>query len=251
MVRAERLGTLADWLVRSQPTAPCPRARGSGGAVMQSAPVGEIRFSAPRGKGRRARMVRQALRIQRLGIPDRAGGELQVTALMASEIDPPPGVTSITWHLSTNREVTTLEAVRELIDGYRARWNIERLLLVLKEGCRVEALQLASRERLERALALNLIIAWRLMCLDRTIPDLPADLLFEPGEWQAAYILAKQPPSATPPRLNEAIRLIARHGGFLARKGGGEPGAKSLWLGLRRVQDIAIVLKYASQYSRL
>jgi hypothetical protein len=140
-----------------------------------SAQLDEIRFSVPRGKGRRARMVRQALRIQRLGIPDRAGGELQVTALMASEIDPPPGVTPITWHLLTNREATTLEAARELIDRYRVRWDIERLFLVFKEGCRVEALQLASRERLERALALYLIIAWRvtrLMRLGHTVSDL-------------------------------------------------------------------------------
>jgi hypothetical protein len=161
--------------------------------------VAEIRFSAPRGKGRRARTVRQALRIQHLGIPDRAGGELQVTALIASEIDPSPGVTPITWRLLTNREATTLEVARELIDGYRARLDIEQLFLVLKEGCRVEALQLASRQRPERALALDLIIAWRLMRLGRIVPDLPADRLFEPAKWQAAYILAKQPPSATPP----------------------------------------------------
>ena len=254
MVRAERLGAPADWLVRAQHNRVLPEGARLWEALGASAPLGEIRFTAPRGKGRRARAVRQALRIQRLGIPDSAGGEIQVTALMASEIDPPPGVTPITWRLLTNREATTLEAARELIDWYRARWEIELLFLVLKEGCRVEALQLASRERLERALALYLIIAWRvtrLMRLGRTVPDLPADLLFEPEEWQAAYILAKQPPPEKPPRLNEVIRLIARHGGFLARKGDGEPGAKSLWLGLQRVQDVAVGLKYASQYQRL
>ncbi len=254
MVRAERLGTPTDWLVRAQHHRALPDGARLWEVVGASAPLGEIRFSAPRGTGRRARTVRQALRIQRLGIPDRGGGELAVTALMASEIDPPPGVTPITWRLLSNREATSLEAARELIEWYRARWEIELLFLVLKEGCRVEALQLASRERLECALALYLIIAWRvtrLMRLGRTVPDLPADLLFKPEEWQAAYILAKQPPPATPPRLNEVIRLIARHGGFLARKGDGEPGAKSLWLGLQRVQDVAIRLQYANQLMRL
>ncbi len=42
------------------------------------------------------------------------------------------------------------------------------------------------------------------------------------------------------PTLNEVIRLIAQRGGFLARKGDGEPGAKTLWLGL---QEIAILWK--------
>jgi hypothetical protein len=35
------------------------------------------------------------------------------------------------------------------------------------------------------------------------------------------------------------IRLIARFGGFLGRKGDGEPGAKTLWIGLQRVTDFA------------
>ena len=51
------------------------------------------------------------------------------------------------------------------------------------------ALQLSTVERLERALALFLVGAWRmarLMRLGRTLPDFEAALLFEPDEWQAA-----------------------------------------------------------------
>ena len=36
-------------------------------------------------------------------------------------------------------------------------------------------------------------------------------------------------------------------GGFLGRKGDGEPGAKTLWLGLQRVMDFAAGLRYARQ----
>jgi hypothetical protein len=35
------------------------------------------------------------------------------------------------------------------------------------------------------------------------------------------------------------IRLIASLGGFLGRKGGDEPGAKTLWIGLQRTVDTA------------
>ncbi|HEX8199882.1 MAG TPA: IS4 family transposase, partial [Isosphaeraceae bacterium] len=42
----------------------------------------------------------------------------------------------------------------------------------------------------------------------------------------------------SPTRLREAVRQIARHGGFLARKGDGEPGVKTIWRGLRRLDDL-------------
>jgi hypothetical protein len=52
-----------------------------------------------------------------------------------------------------------------------------------------------------------------------------ASLFFDPDEIQAAYVLnKKRPPLA--PTLNEVVRMIARAGGFLARKGDGEPGAR-------------------------
>ncbi len=134
----------------------------------------------------------------------------------------------------------TLEQAVELIDWYRVRWEIELFFLILKEGCRVEALQLEAVERIETALALYLVVAWRinrLMRLGRVLPQLPADLLFERDEWRAAYLLnRKKPPKETPP-LRDVIRLIAQSGGFLARKGDGEPGVKTLWLGLR---DLAV-----------
>ena len=78
------------------------------------------------------------------------------------------------------------------------------------------------------------------------MPELPADLVFEPDEWRAAYILNKKPIPKKVPGLNEVIRLIAQHGGFLGRKGDGEPGAKTLWLGL---QEVAIFVEGA-RYAR-
>lgn len=37
------------------------------------------------------------------------------------------------------------------------------------------------------------------------------------------------------PKLNEVLRLVAQLGGFLARKGDGEPGAKTIWESLQPV----------------
>ena len=248
MVRALELGTPADWLLRSKHN----RALSGGGRlwaqVLGSPPLGEIGFILPRGRGRKARPVRQALYAQRVSLGDGAAGCLEVTSVVAREIGAPPGVTPIEWRLLTNRSADTLEEAAELIDWYRVRWEIELLFLVLKEACRIEALQLGTRQRIERALALYLVVAWRiarLMRLGRTLPDLEAGLLLEPEEWQGAYLLANKPLPKQTPALNEVIRLIARLGGFLGRKGDGEPGVKTLWLGLQRVMDCAAGLKFA------
>lgn len=116
---------------------------------------------------------------------------------------------------------------------------------ILKNACRVEALQLGTIERLERALALFLVVAWRvayLMRLGRTCPDLDAHLFLDPDEIRAAYLLTKTRAPGQP-KLNEVLRLIARLGGFLGRKGDGEPGAKTIWLGLREVHVAARTLR--------
>ena len=135
-----------------------------------------------------------------------------------------------------------------LIEWYRARWEIERFFDVLKNACRVEALQLAYQERLERALALFMIVAWRivrLMRLGGTGPDLDAELFFEPIEWKMAFVLLKKKPPTHPPTLNTVIRTIAMLGGFLGRKSDGEPGAKTLWIGLQRVFDAILGIEVA------
>jgi hypothetical protein len=252
MIRARDLGTPADWLLRAQHNRALPGGEGKKlwASVLDTQPLGEVRFTLPSGRGRKAREVRQELHAKRVRLSDRRKGYLEVTCLIAREIGAPKGVKPIEWRLLTNRHAETIEAQVELINWYRARWEIELLFLVLKEGCRVEALQLGTVERLERAFALFLIVAWRIarwMRLGRTVPDLEASLLFEPEEWQAAYLLAKKPLPKQPPRLHEVLRLIARQGGFLGRKGDGEPGVKTLWLGLQRIRDVAAGIKFARE----
>ena len=106
-------------------------------------------------------------------------------------------------------------------------------------GASVEALQLAARGRLERALALYLVIAWRilhLVTLGRDCPGLPCDVAFSAEEWRAAWLVAKrQPPPEMPPPLGEMVRIVAGFGGFLGRKGDGHPGPKALWEGLLKL----------------
>lgn len=130
---------------------------------------------------------------------------------------------------------------------YLCRWQIEVYFRVLKSGCRIEQLQLQTRERLEAALALYLIVAWRvlyLMMVGRNSPELPCDVVFTTEEWEAVYLVTqRKKPPRQPPSLGEILVLVARLGGFLARKGDGPPGPKSIWIGLQRVRDFVAALE--------
>ncbi|MDB0559499.1 IS4 family transposase, partial [Ralstonia solanacearum] len=245
MVRAQELGTPADWLIRSTHDRALPEGDKLWATASVGEALGEIAFTMGSRHGVKARPVRQRVWLQRIELPAGAGQSVAATCLVAREFDAPAGVKPIEWRLLTNREATTLAEAIELIDWYRARWEIEILFNVLKNGCRVEALQLGTIERLERALALFLVVAWRiahLMRMGRTCPDLNAALFFDPDEIRGAYLLTevKQPAR---PKLNEVLRLIARLGGFLGRKGDGEPGAKAIWLGLKEVHVAAKTLR--------
>ncbi len=242
MARAHELGTPADWLIRA---AHNRTVAGEQDKLWEGFDathvVGEIGFTLPARKGQAARPVRQRISVKRCRL-QKKGALIEVSAILAQEIDAPAGVTPIEWRLLTNRRADTLEAAMELINWYLCRWEIEIFFDILKNGCKVEALQLLSIERIELALALFMIIAWRvqmLMRLGRTCPEMGCEVVFERQEWQAAYIVAQRQISEKPPPLNTVIRLIASFGGFLNRKGDGEPGAKTLWIGLQRVSDFA------------
>ena len=183
MQRAQSLGWPVDLLVRSQHNRRLPDGQLLWDAVQSSQVLGEIEFTMGARAGRRARVVRQELRLKRVRLDhDDDSRAIEMSCLVASEVGAPAGDKPVCWRLLTNRAVTTPEQAHELIEWYRARWEIEMFFHVLKTGCRVESLQLASLAKIERALALFMVVSWRiarLMRLGRTCPDLPASLIFE------------------------------------------------------------------------
>ena len=237
--RAADLNHPADYLLRVQHD----RVLAEGGKlraeVERQAILGEVEFAVPAAPGRTARTVVQTVRAARLTLARHAGKTRAVTVILAREEAPPTGEKPIEWWLLTNEPVTTLDDAVLRIGWYRRRWLMEIFFRIVKSGCRVEALQLATVERLERALVIYLVIAWRilyLITLGRDCPDLPCDVAFSAEEWRAAWLMAKrQPPPEAPPTLGAMIRLVAGFGGFLGRKGDGLPGPKALWEGLMKL----------------
>ena len=228
---AHALGCPADYLLRAQQNCCLPQGGKLWPTVLAAPPLGEIEFTLPGRANRPARQERQTLHAQTVALPDGHGGTMPVTCVIARESNPPQGQKAIEWRLLTNRKVVTLEDAAQLIDWYRCRWEIETLFHVLKNGCRVEALQLGQIQKLELAVVIYLVIAWRLAHLTRlgrVHPNLPASVVFDQTEWQAAWLLAEKTPPKQTPTLREVIRRIAMLGGFLARKGDGEPGVKTL-----------------------
>jgi hypothetical protein len=170
---------------------------------------------------------------------------LTVQVVEVIEVAPPADVAKpIHWILLTTLAVDTLDDAYRIVRYYGYRWLIERFHYVLKSGgCHFEDSQLRSVEALHRLLGVCSRVAWRLLWLTyqaRQTPEADCTVALSTVEWQALMAFAtKSPlPPQQPPSLREAVRAIAKLGGFIGRKSDGEPGVKVLWRGWLRLQDI-------------
>jgi len=126
---------------------------------------------------------------------------ITVRVVHVVETSPPADAEPIEWFLLTTCEITTLEQARECLRWYCLRWRIEDWHRVLKSGCGIEHLQYKTAERLKRAIAINLVIAWRIMLmtlLGRECPELPAEVLFSDLEIEVLQAYAKKNESPSP-----------------------------------------------------
>lgn len=243
----------ADWLVRAQHHERLLTDGSHLRSALDAAEVlTEIAFACPPAKKRRARTVTQQIKVARVTLqppqrPDRTLPTVTVTALLATEVDPPGDEAPLDWLLLSNLPVETPEQAAEKLAWYLCRWQIELFFKILKSGCQIEELQLERRARLEPAIAFYLIIAWRVLFLTqlgRDCPELPCDVVFDDAEWNAVYLVTqRQPPPEQPPPLDTLVRMVATLGGFLNRKSDGFPGSKALWIGLQRAADFVLALE--------
>lgn len=173
---------------------------------------------------------------------DRKLPEVTVNVVLAEETNPPEGCEPIQWLLLTTLPIDDVCQIKQIIQAYCIRWQIEIFFRTIKTGCRVEQRQFETLERLQNCLAVYSIIAWRVMYLcrlGRDCPDLSCEVVFTPSQWKSVYTALKNTaPPKTPPRLNDIIRLIASLGGYVIRKST-EPGPQTLWIGLQRSHDMS------------
>ena len=157
-------------------------------------------------------------------------------ALRVWEADAPEGRTPIEWVLLTDQPVAGLQTALLVAFWYSCRWLVEEYHKCLKTGCKVEERQLEHVERLEPLVGVLSVVAVRLLQLKheaRVDPDTPAAAVV-PGPYVktlAAYLKISATMTA-----RQFWRGTAQLGGFLGRKGDGDPGWQALWHGWWKLQ---------------
>ena len=242
--QAQALGV--DLLVRAAWDRRVESAQGHVWSTLAKAPLlAQQRLQLPRSAGRAARVAKLSLRACPITLkpPSHSAARLQpisLWALWACERRPPAGVKPIEWMLLSTLPIDSPEQACERLHWYARRWGIEIWHRILKGGCKIEARQLESFDRLQRLLSVYAVIAWRILyarMLARLTPNVSASAILAPEEWQALYcrIHRTSTPPATAPPLRQALRWIARLGGFLGRSGDGEPGVQTIWNGFHEL----------------
>ena len=187
----------ATWITRpiiwcaASTTGCSPRATSCGSGHGRGA-LGCVRFELPAGRGRKARPVEQALRAERVELADRQGGKLEVTCLIATEINAPPAQARVLAppHQPGRPHAGGGGRAARLVSGPVGKSSC---FPGAQGGCRVERLQLADTDRLQTALALYMvIIAWRINRLMR----LGAPCRIYPPTW------CSRPTSGAPPSFS-------------------------------------------------
>jgi hypothetical protein len=82
-------------------------------------------------------------------------------AVQVREVEPPDGLEPIEWLLLTTVAVQTVADAIERVEWSACRWGLEVGHRILKSGCRLEARQVATGERLQRGLPLYRVMAGR------------------------------------------------------------------------------------------
>ena len=210
-------------------------------------PLGQVIINVSETKKRKAREAHMTVYSKAIyiALPDKQKKgkgyrPIKITAILCTENNPPAGAEAIEWLLITDLPILTFEEASEKIQWYVCRWQIEIFFKVLKSGCAIEKLQLTNK-KFSACLMFYMIIAWRILyvvVMGRHCPDMSCECVFSKEEWQTTYVVVyrKKPPD-TPPTLNEMTRMVASLGGYLNRKSAPEPGVKTMWIGLRNMQE--------------
>jgi hypothetical protein len=170
------------------------------------------------------------------------GGTAQTVNLVeAREVSPQAGVDPIHWVLLTSWPCATPQEALRVVKAYTRRWLIEEYHKALKTGVGMEESQLRTRARLEALLGILAVVAVRL--LERklratTQPEVLVDArTCDPIWWHILETRLGKPSAGWTQRT--LLRGIARLGGFIGRKGDGEPGWLTIWRGWQCLQLMA------------
>ena len=163
------------------------------------------------------------------------------------EIDPPEGQEPIEWKLVTTEAVSNREQILKVVDSYRARWRIEEYFRALKTGCKYETRQLESFDTLQKALAILIPVAWRILLLrhlGRMEPNATAEIFFNKTQLKVLrFMYHKELPAQL--TIEQAMLALASTAGH--HKSNGDPGCQILWRGYTELLKFEKVWQKASK----
>lgn len=179
------------------------------------------------------------------------------------EAAPPASVEPVEWLLLTGEPVNDAAGALRVAGWYAKRWLLEEYHKCLKTGCAAESRQLTSAARLKPLIGMLAVVATRLLALklaSRHTPDRPAEEVVgaEHVRVLAAYRGGCSPQRADTPRVEKPTgctcrqfwRSVAQLGGFLGRKGDGDPGWITLWRGWQQLDLLVAGARLASQIEK-
>ncbi len=211
------------------------------------------RIKASKQAAKAMRPARQAtvrLRYLKVELPAKGKAPVEMTIVHVREENPPADDERLEWFLLTTLPVESAVDAERILMWYGLRWRIEDYFRVLKSGCKIEELENRTAERLQRAAAINMVVAWRIHLmarLGRELPDLPPEILFSDVELQVLALFAKSRRKDAPKNLGEAVFLVAALGGYIKRKRD-PPGAEVMWNGYLQLAAMAFHQELRDEY---
>lgn len=209
---------------------------------------GQDRVEIPARGGRAARAATVELAAAPVWIPAPSGTPqrfaqpvLAAWVVRIWEAQPPAGVEALEWILITAVPTDTLEDLRERRDWYACRWMVENFHDIEKNGCSEEDRRFETAERMAACLALLSVVAVRIFQLRTALTSIPAASAEQVASADEIQVLRRALKLGKGRfSVRDFVRGVASLGGFLGRKGDGEPGVKTLWRGYQRLQDLLL-----------
>jgi hypothetical protein len=177
--------------------------------------------------------------------------EIELFAVQAREINPPPGEKAICWRLVTTHPVESVAQALQIIGWYRLRWHIEQLFRTLKrQGLGIEQSVVEDGVALEKLVIIALIGACITMqlVLARAAEgqDAPAERVFDEMQVEVLHVLqaklqgqtSKQKNPYRPNTLAWASWTIARLGGWTGYQSDRSTGPITMRDGLERFNSL-------------
>lgn len=164
---------------------------------------------------------------------------LAVWVIRIWEVDAPADVAEpLEWLLLCSLPSETLSEIKERRDWYCCRWGAEIYHDIGKNGCSWEERRFETAERMKACLAILAVVAVRVYQLRLSLKEAPEAPAAEVATAEEVAVMQAAAGRKKIVTVRDFVFAVAKLGGFLGRKGDGEPGVRSLWRGYQRLQDM-------------